>query len=183
MSRTRVGLLILFVLVAGVIIWFVIADRNAGIKASVASANGSNYSLQLPGEMIPDNLNDNASIQYSDASSGISFFVIDDSKEKIASFGLDYDLETYMKISTRTLDSAGLHVNSRIEIGKHPALQTEIEGKRTGVNSKFILTCIETPTFYYRLVIWSPAEKFEANKADMLAIIQSFSEENGGIKN
>lgn len=183
MSRTRIGITVLVLLVAGALAWIILADRDSYLKTSVASANGSNYKLELPGGMLPDQLNDNASIQYSDESSGISFFVIDDSKEKIASFGLDYDLETYMKISTRTLDSTGLHVNSRIEISGQPALQTEIEGLRNKEKCKFILTCIETPTFYYRLVIWSPADKFEANRSQMESIIQSFSEENGVVKN
>ncbi|MCK6639308.1 MAG: hypothetical protein L6Q81_04420 [Bacteroidia bacterium] len=182
MSRTRIGIAVLILLVAGALAWIILADRDSHLKTSVASANGSNYKLELPGGMLPDQLNENASIQYSDESSGISFFIIDDSKEKIASFGLDYDLETYMKISTRTLDSTGLHVNSRIEVGGHPALQTEIDGKHAGKDCRFILTCIETPTFYYRLVIWSPSEKFEANKGEMDALILSFSEENGVVK-
>jgi hypothetical protein len=183
MSRTRIGIAVLVLLVAGALAWIVLSDRSSNLKAAVASANGSNYTLELPADMLPDQLNASASVQYSDASTGISFFVIDDSKEKIASFGLDYDLETYMKISTRTLDSVGLHVNSRIEIKGHPALQTEIEGKRNKENCKFILTCIETPTFYYRFVIWSPADRFDSNKSAMEAIIQSFSEENSVVKN
>lgn len=183
MSRTRIGIAVFVLLVAGALSWIIISDGDSRLKTSVASANGSNYKLELPAGMLPDQLNENASIQYSDPSSGIAFFIIDDSKEKIASFGLDYDLETYMKISTRTLDSTGLHVNARIEIGGQPALQTEIEGLRNKEKCRFILSCIETPTFYYRLVIWSPADKFEANKAEMESIIQSFSEENGVVKN
>jgi len=183
MSRTRIGIGLLILLLTGALAWIIILDRDALLKTSVASANGSNYKLELPGDMLPDQLNDNASVQYSDATTGISLFIIDDSKEKIASFGLDYDLETYMKISTRTLDSVGLHVNSRIDIDGHPALQTEIEGKRKSENCKFILTCIETPTFYYRFVVWSPSDRFESNKSAMEAIIQSFSEENGVVKN
>ncbi|MFM2017749.1 MAG: hypothetical protein RL007_1405 [Bacteroidota bacterium] len=183
MSRTRIGIGLLVLLLTGALAWIIISDRDALLKTSVASANGSNYKLELPADMLPDQLNDNASVQYSDAATGISFFIIDDSKEKIASFGLDYDLETYMKISTRTLDSVGLHVNSRIEIDGHPAMQTEIEGKRKGENCKFILTCVETPTFYYRFVIWSPSDRFESNKGAMEAIIQSFSEENSVVKN
>ena len=95
--------------------------------------------------MEPANLNDNASFQYQSKIGEYSFVILDDSKEKIAAFGLDYDLETYMKIATRTLDSAGLYVNTKSEVDKHPALQATIKGKKDGVPTTFILTCVETP--------------------------------------
>jgi hypothetical protein len=178
MSRTRIGLLIGILLLAGVLVWLVFFRADDMMRADIASANGSNYSLEIAPDMESVYYNDNASFQYKSMANNYAMMVIDDSKEKIASFGLDYDLDTYMKIATRSLDSAGLYVNTKTEVNKIPALQATIQGNRDGVATTFILTCVETPTFYYQLICWSSAEKFEANKPKLEAMINSFREEN-----
>lgn len=177
MTRTRIGLLIAVFLIAGLVVWIIYSSGNEMMKAAIASSNGSNYTLELPQDMKPANFNDNASFQYRSESGDYSFMIIDDSKEKIASYGLDYDLDTYLKIATRTLDSAGLYVNTSITINEVKALQATIKGKREGAPTTFILTCVETPRYYYQLVCWTPESKFEANKSVMESIINSFKEE------
>lgn len=145
----------------------------------VESASGGCYSLEVAPDMESAYFgNDKAAFQFQSAKDNYSMMIIDDSKENIASFGLDYDLETYMKIATRTLDSAGLYVNSSIEVNGVKALQATVQGKRDGVATTFILTCLESPTFYYQLICWTPADKFEANKPILEALINSFKEEN-----
>lgn len=179
MSRKRLGLLIAIFLLAGFLVWLVFFREDSLMDAKVTSANGSNYSLQLPRDMESTYFgNDNAAFQYQSVKDNYSMMIIDDSKEKIASFGLDYDLDTYMKIATRTLDSAGIYVNTSLDVNGVKALQATVQGKRDGVATTFILTCIETPTFYYQLVCWTPADKFEANKPVLEALINSFKEEN-----
>lgn len=178
MTRTRLGILIGLLLIGGFIAWMIYSNSGNMMDVSVASSNGSNYTLQVPPEMKHQYFNDNASFQYHSEESEISFMVIDDTKEKIASFGLDYDLDTYMKIATRSLDSAGMYVNSKIEISKMPALQATIKGKREGKETTYILTCVETSRCYYQLVAWSPSERFDVNKPAMEAMISSFKEVN-----
>lgn len=182
MSRTRIGLVIAVLLIAGLVAWLVFDSRNNMMKAAIASSNGSNFSLELPQDMQPANFNENASFQYKSETGDYSFLVIDDSKEKIASYGLDYDLETYMKIATRTLDSAGLYVNSSTTVNDMKALQATIKGKKDGVATTFILTCVETPTFYYQLVCWTTEAKFETNKPTLDAMINSFVEADVTVK-
>jgi hypothetical protein len=179
MSRKRLGLLIAIFLIAGFLVWLVFFREDALPKISVDSASGAHYSLETPTDMEQTYFgNDNAAFNFTSESKGYSMMVIDDSKEKIASFGLDYDLDTYMKIATRTLDSAGVYVNSAIEVNGVKALQATVQGKRDGVPTTFILTCVETPTFYYQLICWSPTDKFEANKPVLEGLINSFKEEN-----
>jgi len=178
MSRNRIGLLIAILLIAGFLVWLVFFHADGMMRADVASANGSNYSLEMSPDMEPVYYNDNASFQYHSENDNYTMMVIDDSKEKIASFGLDYDLETYMKISTRSLDSAGLYVNTKTEVNDYPALQATIQGSREGVSTTFILTCVETPTFYYQLICWTPTDKFEINKPKLEGMINSFREEH-----
>ncbi len=179
MSRKRIGLLIAIFLLAGFLVWLVFFRQDGMKNVRADSASGAHYSLEVPPDMEPTYFNnDNAAFQFTSEKSGYSMMVIDDSKERIASFGLDYDLETYMKIATRTLDSAGLYVNSTIDVNGGKALQATVQGKRDGVATTFILTCVETQAFYYQLVCWSPNDKFEANKPTLEGLINSFKEEN-----
>lgn len=178
MTRARIGILIALLLIGGLVAWMIYINSDNMLDVKVASSNGSNYSLELPPDMEPAYFNDNASFQYHGIDSSYSFMIIDDSKEKIASFGLDYDLDTYMKIATRSLDSAGMYVNTKIEVNGMPALQATIKGKRDGAETTFILTCVETPRFYYQLVCWTPTAKYEINKPVLEAMINSFREEN-----
>lgn len=179
MSRTRIGLLIAILLLAGFLVWLVFFRVDGMQQASVASANGGKYSLQLPPGMEEAYFgNDNAAFQYHSEKENYSMMVIDDSKERIASFGLDYDLDTYMKIATRSLDSAGMYVNASMEVNGRKALQATIQRKRDGVPTAFILTCVETPSFYYQLICWTPSDRFEVNKAALDGMINSFKEEN-----
>ena len=176
MTRTRIGILIAVLLVAGAFLWLYLSSANNKMKAAIASSNGSNYTLELPQDMQPANFNADASFQYRSEAGDYSCIVIDDSKEKIASYGLDYDLETYMKIATRKLDSAGLYVNTSMEVNGMKAMQATIKGKKEGIPTNYILTCIETPSYYYQLVCWSPESKFGTNKDVLESIIQSFTE-------
>lgn len=179
MSRTRIGILIAMLLLAGFLVWLVFFYKDNLVDAHIESASGAKYMLVIEPEMEPTYFNnDNASFQYTEATKNYSMMVIDDSKEKIASFGLDYDLDTYMKIATRSLDSAGMYVNTKMEVNGKDALQAVVQGKRDGVNTAFILTCVETSSFYYQLICWTPADQYEINKPAMESMIGSFQEEN-----
>lgn len=148
--------------------------------ASVNSSNGARYSLELPKGFGPadfnDTLPDEGSLQYENAAIGLHIFVLDESKAKIISFGLDYDLETYMKIATRAQDKDGVYVNKPVTINGNKALQTEIKEITNGKKQVYKLTCIETQKFFYQILIWSDEDKYDSNKDDMEAMINSFKE-------
>jgi len=55
-------------------------------------------------------------------------------------------------------------------------MQATIKGKKEGIPTNYILTCVETPSYYYQLVCWSPESKFGTNKDVLESIIQSFTE-------
>lgn len=126
--------------------------------------------------MEPARINENASLEYQDENKQLYAVVIDESKAKIISFGLDYDLETYMKIAGRSLDSTGLYLNKSVTINKYKALQTEIKAKLKGKNMVYRLTCIETPRYFYQVLLSSSEDRFESNKDDMEKIVASFKE-------
>lgn len=168
-----VGLLV--VLACGAA-WLLFIRDAPQMPASIESTNGSKYELVLPSTMQSATLNDAASLQYEDRDRELYVIVIDESKEKIASYGLDYDLETFMKISLHTLDSAGLYTYSTRMLGDNKALQTELKSTWKGQKMVYQLSCIETSSFFYRIVIWTKESWYEHNKAEMERIVKSFHE-------
>lgn len=152
------------------------------MHADITSSNGSHYALDLPTGFEPadfvdyDSMKYQPSLEYENKARDLHVMVIDESKAKIISFGLDYDLDTYMKIASRQLDSAGLYVNKPMNVNNFKALQTEIKGKVKGKINVYRLTCLETPKFFYQLLLWTSDEKYESNKNDMEKIVGSFKE-------
>ncbi len=103
MAKRRKILLIIFflLLIVGLVcLWLVRKPKM--MTADVTSSNGARYEMLLPNNMEPSHVNDSAaSLEYQNVKRQLFIEVIDESKAKIISFGLDYDLETYMKICTR----------------------------------------------------------------------------------
>jgi hypothetical protein len=166
---------VIILLVLALVFWLLNRDVKY-METSVDSGNGNHYTLQLPEDMLPASLNPNASLEYEDMNKGISVVLIDESKAKIISFGLDYDLETYMKIASRALDSAGTYVNKTITIGNYKGLQTDIKAKVKEKKLVYHLTCIETTKFFYQVLVATTEESEERNKEVMEHILQSFKE-------
>ena len=102
--------------------------------------------------------------------------VIDESKAKIISFGLDYDLDTYMKIATRAIDNDGVYPNKTFVLNGNKAIQTEIKAETKGKKMVYKLTCVETPKFFYQILEWTNESALGQNKSDMDKMADSFKE-------
>ena len=148
------------------------------MNADVLASNGSHYAMLLPGDLVPSHLNDSAaSLEYEDSTRELYVEVVSDSKAKIVSFDLDYDLETYMKIASKQIDPEGLYVNKPLTIGTNKALQTEIILKnKKNQNMHYKLTCIETPKYFYQVLSFTTDVFLEQNKTDMDLMVNSFKE-------
>ncbi|MCU0435560.1 MAG: hypothetical protein MUC87_19025 [Bacteroidia bacterium] len=185
-NRKTIWAVVAVILVAAAVSYWLMQRPVPRMSAAIDSMNGSHYALDLPSTMNPASFNDNASLQYADPSGELYVMVIDESKEKIASFGLDYDLDTYMKIALRKLDSTGLYRTTTRALGNFKALQTEVKAKFKGQGMTYQLTAIESETSFYQVLIWTLDSRYETNKAEMERILASFREtktaQNGGEK-
>jgi hypothetical protein len=177
-KRRRILLIIIFILlVLGIIFWWIMRGQKM-MDADILASNGSHYAMKLPGDMEPGNFNDSAaSLEYESVARQLNVEVVSDSKAKIISFGLDYDLDTYMKIATRQIDAQGLYVNKPLTINGFKALQTDIAKKNAkGQNIHYKLTCIETPRFFYMMSIYTTDDFLDKNRSDMDKMVNSFKE-------
>ncbi|MGL5889367.1 MAG: hypothetical protein ACRC3B_05750, partial [Bacteroidia bacterium] len=91
-NRKSLLAVLVVVLVAAAAAFWLMNRPSPRMSAVIDSMNGSHYALELPSVMSPAVFNDNASLQYADTKGELYVMVIDESKDKIASFGLDYDL-------------------------------------------------------------------------------------------
>lgn len=174
-KRNLISVAVIVLIAIGLVYWLM--SKSGGfMPADVNSSNGSHYAVEIPDAMEPARINENASLEYQDENRQLYTVIIDESKAKIISFGLDYDLETYMKIAARTLDSTGLYLNKPATINTYNALQTEIKATVKGKSMIYKLTCIETPKFFYQVLTSTPEDHFESNKDDMEKIVASFKE-------
>jgi hypothetical protein len=177
-SKRRKILFIIFFLLAilGLVcLWLM--RGNKMMTAEVISSNGARYSLLLPHDFTPAHLNDSvASLQYESVKRGMYILVIDESKAKIISFGLDYDLDTYMKIATRSKDVEGVHINLPVNINGNKGFQTDIRESFKGKKMVYRLTCLETPKFFYQILMACPESSFDSNRGEMDKMLNSFKE-------
>jgi hypothetical protein len=178
-KRKKTLFIVLGALLLVAVALFLLIQRRGPLHADITSSNGARYSVVLPPGFIPAHFNDTLpemSLQYEDAKRALHVLVIDESKAKIISFGLDYDLDTYMKIATRTLDKDGLYVNKPLTVNGNKAFQTDIKQTTKNVKKVYRLTCIETTKYFYQVLLWSDEDNFASNKDDMDKIINSFKE-------
>ncbi|MGL4597143.1 MAG: hypothetical protein ACRCYO_06435 [Bacteroidia bacterium] len=172
-----IGLTIV-VLIAVAVAWWLNMRPRPLMDANIDSSNGAHYTIKLPSDLKPATFNPAASLEYASEERELYAMIIDESKEKISSFGLDYDLDTYMKIALRSVDSTGMHMLNKMNIGTDKGLQAEVKSRYKGKEVVYKLTCIETPRYFYQILVWTLDSKFEKNKSDMDAMIQSFKERN-----
>jgi hypothetical protein len=180
-KKTLLSVGIFMVLATAVVLWLM-SREGRYMTAEVNSTNGSHYGMLIPSTMEPAGFDENASFQYEDKQRELYALVIDESKAKIISFDLDYDLETYMKIASHILDSAGMYVNKPLTINGNKALQTDIKKKLNNQSVIYRLTVVETPKYYYQLLAWTTDSRYESNKDDMDKIISSFREIESAAK-
>lgn len=142
----------------------------------------NSYSIAIPEYLTATSgMHANASAQYLNEEKEVYLLVIDEVKEDMEAYDLDYDLDTYYKniVSTPFKDfikGGKISIPGRQEINGSKALITEIEGEIDGVLIFYKLAVIETEKKFYQIVTWTKANQKETYEKDMLKIIESVKE-------
>ena len=61
-------------------------------------------------------------------------------------------------------------------VGNYSARQFEASGEVQNIKVKYLYTVVETPESYYQLITWSLVSKFDANRPQLLEVVNSFKE-------
>lgn len=138
------------------------------------------FVLSLPADMVPADLDDKASMQYQAADRELYVMVLDESKETLNGFGLEYDLATYAKVALHNFDSTATVTPAVQKIGDykamHAGLNRKVQSKGREYDAVYRLTVIETPKNFYQILTWTMSSWYDKNRADMEHMEGSFRE-------
>jgi bifunctional DNA-binding transcriptional regulator/antitoxin component of YhaV-PrlF toxin-antitoxin module len=64
-------------------------------------------------------------------------------------------------------------------VNGYPAEQFEASGSVQGIKVKYVYTVVDMPQNYYQILAWSLASRFDANKPQLLEVVNSFQKTSG----
>jgi hypothetical protein len=134
------------------------------------------YALQLPDYLEPGTFYKQASLQFKNEEKEFYLVVLDESRAQIKEYGLEYDLDTYFKVSARVLDSTEKVSPIRMVLNADSARSAEFTGKISGNDVYYNLVAVETKDNFYKLLIWMLKRDKELYAPDVTRIIHSFRE-------
>jgi hypothetical protein len=160
---------------------FFICSCTQPVKYNEVKVN-SQYSLSIPEYMTPTGeMHKQASLQYQNTEKELYLVVIDENKEQMEAYDLNYDIETYYKniISipfNEALKNGKVSIPGRMDIDGNKALVSEITGTIDGSDIYYKLVVIESARHFYQIVLWTKQDYKEKMESIMDSIIQSFNE-------
>ena len=172
-----------FTLLVSVIIFV-----SCGKNNEVSTIKKNNYSVEIPTDLSETkDLNDVASLQYSNLFQEFYVIVIDEPKKDLVSVFKPFsnqsnNLDGYselLKINMAT-------VLSKTDFSKIPAKQINgmrakvfsVETKIENLDAYYKFGFFESKTTYYQVMIWTLLDKKKEHEPEMLKIIESFRETN-----
>lgn len=173
-------------------LWAVIACNND--KTQTITIDGK-YALTVPESMKQaKGLNEDASLQYQDASKEMYVIVIDETKKSFDSIISAYslydvykpDLEGYSQLVINGIDpSVTIDTTSGFQDTKINGLnarRTTIEGSSSGFGIYWKFAFLEGKKNFYQVMAWTTKDRKEKNEKQMEDIITSFKETDKSIR-
>ena len=142
------------------------------------------YLLTVPNSLRPcTDLHKRASLQLQNLSEDFYVVVIDEKKLALRDFNLDYNLKTYYdalirQSFTQKMKYPVIDKHPReIIIGGNKAILSSISGSVNNRAVFYKLGIVETPDYFYQIIVWTRQDKKDKLGIDMQKIIESFKEE------
>ena len=137
--------------------------------------DGQFYVLKPASWSILDNLNDEADLQMGNLSQEAYCIVMSESK-------IDYDnsftLEKYSELTSgfilEALANPTLSEAENMILNGQPAVKYELIGSINGIRVRYWHVSINTESHFHQVILWSLPSKFERNRADYEAVLNSF---------
>ncbi|HEX2934498.1 MAG TPA: hypothetical protein VHO72_04025 [Bacteroidales bacterium] len=136
---------------------------------------------------IPDyltktfSLNDAASLQYQNVSKEAYVIAIEDNKDELESLGMKfvsakdflmYFLKDFHKGATNRKESSV----AEFEANKNKHAQVELTWTNDSTDFYMLITSVETPNHFYKILCWTIAENKEMLKNDFVRISKSLKD-------
>ncbi len=140
------------------------------------------YTITLPEYLQPcADIHPDASLQYQNTELEIYALVIDEKKETMENYDLDYDIDLYYKAIalqpfSEQIQNGKISPPGRQTINGYKTLTADISGKVDNNEVYYRLAVIETTNAFYQLLIWTRSENKEKYMNDFIQTIESFKE-------
>lgn len=158
------GLVLLLVLAA-----LAACDRDGGPdlpggSKTLTSADGA-LQLRVPSSWSEQtDLNPAAALQAADLDDEAYAVLIEDPREPFKSMDLGKFADTEMQKLVNRVGLANLTGPKLVEVDGNQAVQYQIKGFHNEVEVVYLYTFVETPDRFLKVVTWSLAGKFDANR-------------------
>ena len=138
--------------------------------------DGQFHALKPKSWSILDNLNDEADLQMGNLSQEAYCIIMSESK-------IDYDdyftLEEYSKLTSGFILGAianpSISEAENINLNGQSAIKYELTGSINGIRIRYWHVSIDTKSHFHQVILWSLPSKFDRNKADYEAVLNSFN--------
>jgi hypothetical protein len=143
---------------------------------------GHVYTMEIPDYLAKTySLNEVATLQYMNSNKEAYVIVIEDSKELLESLGTKFvDSKDFLDNFTSTFHkndkNRTLGAVSQFTSNNNKHSQVEMTWENDGLNFYMIITGVETPTHFYKIMTWTISENKDLLKSDFLRISKSLKD-------
>ncbi|MEM7565144.1 MAG: hypothetical protein AAF353_19195 [Pseudomonadota bacterium] len=140
----------------------------------VVFLNGA-FSVVKPASWLTmDDLNDEADLQMGNIFKEAYVIVLTESKQDFENIGLHEHSDLTRSGVKEVLKNYQESPPENFDIGGYPALRYQLSGSIDSLKIVYWHVTIETNDHFHQMLLWSLPSKFDGNKADFSAVIQSF---------
>lgn len=138
---------------------------------------GHCYTMDMPDYLTRTfSLNDVASLQYQNTARSTFVVVIEDSKEQLQEVGMKFVsakdfLENFSNDFKKDMQNRKLTPTTEFKSNGYAHAQTELNWTEDDNEFYMLITGVETPGYFYKILCWTP----QANKASVQADFQRIS--------
>ena len=143
---------------------------------------GHAYYLSVPNYMTETkDLNKSATLQYQNILKQAYVIVIEDNKAELDSLGMKFTdpqefYDGFITDFTSGLENKTFIGPKGLKIGKNNAVQGEVSAKFDGSPIWYLITVVETPTHFYKIISWTLVGNKDKLKQDYIKMVNSFHE-------
>jgi hypothetical protein len=143
---------------------------------------GHVYYMNIPDYMTTTkDLNDVASLQYQNTLKEAYVIVIEDCKDTLEALGVKFTnpqdfYDGFIGDFSKGLEDKQVTSTKNMKINGNDAVQAELSGTFNGHPIWYLITVVESPTFFYKIITWTIGENKDKLKADYIKMVNSFHE-------
>lgn len=167
---------------SSIIIFLIYITINAQTKFEAYKV-GHEFSVSVPEYMTKTKeLNSNASIQFMNALKEAYTIVLDESKDDHKLAGIKFNIDDYyddlMTNFVKGLTNVDIGEPMKFKEKGFNYKQVQMYATSDKVNISYLITCIETEKYFYRIICWTVKENKSKLINDFIKISTSLRERN-----